>query len=238
MPAKSLAMRFQSVAFGSHRCRSERMDDRPREELDSPAPLPTSSSDSDRTLRRPCRCLEKCQLAIYPSHRWMRQKHHMLKLRSNLQRCREGRSVRSMCMGKRKRRPNRPYRHLSHLQCDFPPRCSIKCRTFAVHRFGSIRYHSPCNTVPIAWSRRSRSRQSPFRSHPPTSGRHRMHSARHGARSLANLPTNRTIRIQRHRRVKCHHCRAVCRSTAVERPCLLRKVRESLLFLLQWKAED
>lgn len=118
----------------------------------------------------------------------------------------------------------------------FLPKCSIKCQICAVPRFGSIQLHSRYSNVPTVWSRRSRSRRFPSKSHPPTNVRCPTHLARrrHVARCPGSRPTSPTIRIRRSLRVaKCHRCRE-----AAAARCPSRRARESSSSRLPWRVAD
>lgn len=123
-------------------------------------------------------------------------------------------------------RPNRRHQQHSRRRCDSLPRCNIKCQTFAVHRFESIPSRSPYINVPTALSHRSRNTPSPFRSHPPTSGQHRMHLVRRREAPFpVSLPTSQTIRTLQRLKAKFRLFQAVLRAAAP--PCPSRRAHVS-----------
>lgn len=213
MPGKSLVTRFPLDDCGNHRCHSGPTGVHLQEELGLLTLSLVNSSALGRILRSPsltpCQCLEKCRLETSLRRRWMRLKHHTLKSRSSLQRYRGGKSAKSTSMEKRNQRLNHRYRQRNRRLCDSPPRCNIKYRTFAVHRFESIRFHLPCISVPTALNRRSRSTPSQYRGHPHTSAPLRMHLAHREALFPVSPPTSRTIRTRQHPRAKSRLCQTV-----------------------------
>lgn len=230
MLERSSATRFQLDDCGSLQCHLALMGGQLQGESTSPVRNPLSSSDSDPTRRSrsstPCQCLEKYRLEAFLHHREMKLKHRMQKSRSNQQRYRGGKSVKSMYMENRKRRPNRRHQQHSRRRCGSLPRCNIKCQTFAVHRFESIPSRSPCINVPTALSHRSRNTPSPFRSHPPTSGQHRMHLVRRREAPFpVSLPTSLTIRTLQRLKAKFRLFQAVLRAAAP--PCPSRRAHVS-----------